>query len=397
MRYAKTLNRSQKRQAVFDVFRWRFGIFRVLAVCVSTGCVAVPFYGRTPRAALPATDALLRGLHDYTGVIHVHTAPYSSDASGTLQKAIRVARRQQLDYLLITEHNATRGYERGRERWYGQTLVLSGEEISTRDGHYLALNIAHHVSRHQPTRRVIEQVAAQGGLGFVAHPFWRKQRWRRWDAPDIAGMEIYNVAADATEESRLRLMLWALLLPPEAMYLSVVDRPSEALRLWDDLTQRRRFVGIGGADAHEIRVLWMTIGPYEMLFRMVRTHVIAPTLTPETLYAALRDGHAYIGLETEHNATGFMFLARRGDQRLGLMGDELVWQSGLELVIIMPEPARINLLRDGRVVATSAERIFVYPADQPGVYRVEVERDHRPWIFSNPIYLRPPREVPGER
>lgn len=356
----------------------------------ASGCSTMPLYRQARRPAALSADALSDGLRDFTGVIHIHTAPYSSDASGTLAKAIRVAHAQRLDYLLITEHNTLLGHEQGLDGRHGSTLVLIGEEISTAGGHYLALNVPHDMSRHQPTARVIEEIAAAGGLGFVPHPFWRRKPWQMWEHPDIVGMEIYNVAHAVMEEDRWRLLLKFCVLPPEWFYRSLMDRPYEALRRWDEITQRRRFVGIGGADAHEIQVLWMTFAPYEMLFRMVRTHVKAPSLSPEAVYTALREGHAYVGLETDANATGFTFLVRRQGTLAGIMGDEIAWTPGLELAVSVPQPATIMLLRDGSVVATRFDRALTCAADQPGVYRVEVELHTRPWIFSNPIYLRSP-------
>lgn len=362
-----------------------------LCLCVALlyGCAVVPVPWPQPQAAqsqLHAGDAL----KDFSGVIHIHTAPDSSDASGTLAKAIRVAQAQGLDYLLITEHNTLQGRERGREGRYGKLVVLIGEEISTPDGHLLALDVAQHVSRYQATSQIAAQIVQQGGFSIVAHPVWARKHWERWDLPELAGMEIYNVAHDVMEEHRLRLLLWWVLLPPEVLYQSVIDRPYDALRQWDELTATRRFVGIGGADAHEQRFLGLTIGPYEMLFRMVRTHLLAPALAPEDLYAALRQGHAYIALETERPAAGFRFLLRRDGRAIGLMGDELPWEQGMELVAEVPAPARIMLWRDGQVIAATAGKRLSFSADRPGVYRVEVEVNNRPWIFSNPIYLRAP-------
>lgn len=344
--------------------------------------------------------AVYDGLEDFSGVIHIHTAPYSSDASGTLKGAIRVAQAQELDYLLITEHNTLRGHETGRGGRHGRTLVMIGEEISTEDGHYLALNVGHHVSRYQSTRKILEEIARQGGMGFVPHPFWQKKRWERWDAPEIVGMEIYNVAHDAMEENRTRLLLWGLLLPNEAAYRSVIDRPYDALRLWDALTQHRRFVGIGGADAHEIRWLWITIGTYEVIFPIVRTHLLATELSESALYGALREGHAYIALESDQRADGFTLSLEHGGTTVAIQGDERLWEPELELIVRVPETARIMLLRDGHVIETREATELRHTPTAPGVYRVEVERRNRPWIFSNPIYLRatpPPSAAPDEK
>ena len=46
------------------------------------------------------------------------------------------------------------------------------------------------------------------------------------------------------------------------------------------------------------------------------------------------------------------------------------------------------MLRDGvRIEAKTASELAT-EVNGPGVYRVEVKLGGRPWVFSNPIYLR---------
>ena len=54
----------------------------------------------------------------------------------------------------------------------------------------------------------------------------------------------------------------------------------------------------------------------------------------------------------------------------------------------MPDEAYICLLRDGHVIEEFEGKRLSYAITQPGVYRVEVRRRFKPWIFSNPIYVR---------
>ena len=53
--------------------------------------------------------------------------------------------------------------------------------------------------------------------------------------------------------------------------------------------------------------------------------------------------------------------------------------------------AEIRLLRAGKPVAEADGRELRFSATEPGAYRVEVYRSGRPWIFSNPIYIRETR------
>jgi hypothetical protein len=94
--------------------------------------------------------------------------------------------------------------------------------------------------------------------------------------------------------------------------------------------------------------------------------------------------------------TGFDFHAVAGGQgpsgRSVPMGDERPWSPGLRLQVRSPLPATIRLLRDGSVEALAEGHTLEAPASRPGVYRVELwltlDGERRPWIYSNPVYLR---------
>ncbi len=57
-----------------------------------------------------------------------------------------------------------------------------------------------------------------------------------------------------------------------------------------------------------------------------------------------------------------------------------------------PYPGRVRLLGNGRPVAEITGTYLEAELREKGVYRVEVYSRaygrYRPWIFSNPIYLR---------
>ena len=58
-----------------------------------------------------------------------------------------------------------------------------------------------------------------------------------------------------------------------------------------------------------------------------------------------------------------------------------------------PRAGTIKLLRNGEVILENKDAASIeVPADQPGNYRVEVwltlAGEPRPWILSNPIYVR---------
>ena len=331
------------------------------------------------------------GYRDYVGVLHIHTR--YSDGAGTYEEIARIANAQRLDYLIVTDHNTLQPLRDGKQGWYGATLVLVGTEISAQAGHYLALNVTQEIDRSRlTTQQIIDEVNRQGGLGFIAHPYFQKRRWTDWTVTGFTGIEGYNVAHDSLDENRIRLVLWTLGVPTEPFYLSIVDRPYDPLSTWDRLlAQRWPVVGIGASDAHEVRVLGVKFAPYDVMFRLSRTHVLIPsdTLTAEAVYEALRKGHAYFSMELVTEASGVSFTAEDGDRVVGIMGDEVRLTPALRLNVRLPISAYLVMFRDGHTLATAIEREWTLPVTEPGVYRFEATRHGKPWVFSNPIRVLP--------
>lgn len=375
---------------------YRLAVALVLVIATAAGCAALPlpfpFHQEEPASGSALAFPLLDdGYTNYAGVIHIHTT-YSHDAHGKFEDVIRVANAQRLDYVIETEHNTLQPLRDGKQGRHGATLLLVGMEISTAGGHYLAMNVTEDIDRNAlTTQQVIDEVARQGGLGFIAHPYFKQRRWTDWSVHGFTGIEAYNVAHDTLDENRLRLVLWTLTAPPDWFYLSLIDRPYDPLDAWDMLIRREgRVVGIGSTDAHEFHLAGVKFAPYEMMFRLIRTHLLVPsaTLTPEAVYDALRHGHAYLAIELTAEAKGFTFFAERNKQVVGVMGDEVPMQPDLLLTVDLPAPADLTLMRDGHAIATTIAPRWQVPVTEPGVYRLEAARHGKPWIFSNPIYVR---------
>lgn len=357
-----------------------------------TGCAFVsPIKRHVPHGEPHAAEVLDDGYHDVTGVIHIHTV--YSDGGGTFEDIARVANQQQLDYLIVTDHNTLKPLRDGKQGWYGMTLILVGEEISTRGGHYLALNVHDEISRQQPTQAIIDEVNRQGGLGFIAHPYFRKRRWTDWTVHGFTGVEGFNVAHESLDHSQLQLVLWSFTMPADSMFLSIVERPYDPLAKWDELMrQHGKVVGIGSSDAHEVRLLGLKIAPYDIMFKLIRTHLLIrdPKASAEVLYDALRHGHAYFSVDLITDASGFTFMAEDTTTVWGIMGDEVSLVPKLQLTAVLPAPAELALFKDGQQIATSSGRVWHVPVQEPGSYRLEATRQGKPWLFSNPIYVTAP-------
>ncbi|HEX9779867.1 MAG TPA: CehA/McbA family metallohydrolase [bacterium] len=355
---------------------------------VMPGCAVVPAIGsRAPR--LPATPPpLIGGYTDATGVIHAHTT--YSDGTAAFDEVAWIAAGQGLDFLIVTDHNTLGPVRDGRPGWYGPTLVLAGTELSTAAGHLLALNVREEIPREgRSAQAVIDAVNAQGGLAFAAHPFG-KRPWTDWSVRGLLGMEIYNAFDDFISESRWSLPIWMLLYPREPFLRAMLDRPRRNLEHWDAMRAAGApLVGIGVPDAHGPRALGVSLAPYGVMFRLVRTHLlVAPgPLTKEAIYDALLAGRAYVAFELDASAEGAAFTAEQDGRVAAVMGETMPYSADVTLLASVPEAARITILRDGRpVLRTTGRRAELSPPG-PGAYRMEAERRGEPWVYSNPISL----------
>ena len=88
---------------------------------------------------------------------------------------------------------------------------------------------------------------------------------------------------------------------------------------------------------------------------------------------------------------GFVYRAELGAAKWSI-GSEVPFSEGLRLRAEAPLNGRFRLVRDGVVVLEQQGSALEYNVDRPGVYRVEVwlnlAGEDRPWILTNPIYVR---------
>ena len=103
--------------------------------------------------------------------IHIHTT-YSDGTAGVAAVLEHVARSTDLRLIAITDHDVIAGALLARQmaREFGIEVIV-GEEVSTAEGHMLALFIERWVPPGRPMAETIAAVHAQGGLCVVAHPF----------------------------------------------------------------------------------------------------------------------------------------------------------------------------------------------------------------------------------
>jgi len=347
---------------------------------------------------------------DCAGCIHFHSA-YSYDAQVPLKTIVDAGIRSGLHYAILTDHFRLDALQENWEGYHENMLLLVGEEVSPRYNHYLAFNVRKPVvvwktdANPQP---VIDAVNAQGGFGFIAHPDHegaplvgaRAYPWLDWNVTGYAGLSIWDLMGDWTSALSSRLaILYACWRPG-----NVLRGPrSQTLARWDQIVQTRHCVAIGETDNHGHLRRYMgfskRIFPFEFAFRAVRTHVLleeplkrdAAADRPRIL-EAIRRGQSYVSLDLWQDPTGFSFEVF-DDGRRAYMGGEFHRQGPALLETKIPAPGRIRLIRNGQLIWEERTRSHMErDLDLPGVYRIEVEQSAagawRPWIYSNPIWVK---------
>lgn len=341
--------------------------------------------------------------HEYIGCIHVHSD--ASDGSTPAAEMIDIARRQGLDFLVITDHGRDTCRQDGLVGWHGGLLCLSAPEIGGRGRpHFLAFNptaLGDLAELERGDELMALGLADRGGAtNFIAHPHPARMRLYK-DAPvgwsglettlAFGGIEIWSYMHDVCDG----LIPWRLYRIWKHHESLVRGPRPETLALWDALCQHRRVAGIGASDNHALRVpIIGQILPHADLFRLHRTHVVCDELPADgteaerALTRAMADGRVFVAMDGWADATGFRIVAD-GPTGPVAMGDEAPYAPGMVLKVSSPEEANLTIVRDGQAVKTREKTTGLeWPVDRPGVYRVEARLGRRPWVFTNPIYLR---------
>jgi predicted metal-dependent phosphoesterase TrpH len=104
--------------------------------------------------------------------LHVHTR--ESDGLAPVEAVLEYAEHQtDLDVIAITDHEDARGGHRAREiaaRSGMRLEVIVGAEVTTLQGHLLALFIEECPKSFRSIERTLEEIHRQGGLAIVPHP-----------------------------------------------------------------------------------------------------------------------------------------------------------------------------------------------------------------------------------
>ncbi|MEU6593779.1 CehA/McbA family metallohydrolase [Streptomyces sp. NPDC046881] len=244
--------------------------------------------GGTPEAVYPPDRARGRGRDWYRGDCHLHS--WHSDGRRTPGEIAALARAAGLDFVNSSDHNTNASHAHWADAAGDDLLVLLGEEITTRNGHVLALGTEpgtfvdwRYRARDGRWARVARDVRRAGGLVVPAHPHadcvgcgWR------FGFAEADVVEVWNGA-------------WT---PDDEMTLAAWDARLAAVR-----DGREWLPAMGNSDAHRDPDV---VG-------LPQTVVLADALTREAVQEGLRAGRSYVA-ESRQVSLAFTVTAEGGER-----------------------------------------------------------------------------------
>jgi hypothetical protein len=246
-----------------------------------------PAMAASPVRPRPA-EPVVPGRRWYRGELHLHST--HSDGAWTPQEIATLARPRGLDFMVLSDHNTTSSYEEFRALADPRTLVIPGAELTTYNGHCLAIGVEDWMDwrtglEGRSINDVARAVRAAGGLFVIAHPDAMPDdvcTGCRWTHDDFD-----PALADAVE-------IWG----------GLWDGPEEenegCVSLWQRwLGSGHRLAATAATDAHR---------PKDWQGAVPLTYVLADELSRAAILDGIRAGRTYVSSGPE------LYLEADGDE-----------------------------------------------------------------------------------
>ncbi|NJP51302.1 CehA/McbA family metallohydrolase [Streptomyces sp. SBST2-5] len=341
--------------------------------------------GETPKPVYPPERVRGRGRGWYRGDCHLHS--WHSDGRRTPEEIAALARAAGLDFINSAEHNTHSAHAHWAEAAGDDLLVMLGEEVTTRNGHVVALGTDpgtfvdwRYRARDNRFGRYARQIRRAGGLVVPAHPHATciGCNWK-FGFGEADAIEVWN--GPWTPDDEMALADWDSML-----VASVRDG-----REW--------IPAMGGSDAHRDPD---AVG-------LPQTVVLADELSRRAIQEGIRAGRSYVA---ESSGVSLAFGASGGRGEHAGIGERLEVDRDtpvtVRLEVTGAPRCTVRLVTDQGVLHTSAP----LPVSGSGVVEwrttpsyaayVRAELRHEtaagplpgaPAAFTNPVFLgRRPRQ-----
>ncbi len=380
------------------------------------------------------------GWNDYAGVCHSHSE-ISHDSQVPFEEILKALKKENRKFICMSDHcvDGKADYSLQWRGIYDGVVFIPGFEMNygfmpwglPRD---TVLNCG------EDPEKLAKEINEKGGLLFFAH----SEEERRWDLPELNGMEIYNIHTNFKGLDK-KFILYKL-VPDillnlnkyhEHLLFSIYSPLTEVINKWDELNISRKIVGIAGNDCHQntgfvgkitpqdtlyvedtspkkvaeiklnffsrllLRVLFgrlesnkilfhIQLDPYPLMVRYVATHILAHELSEEAVLDALKNGRVFVGFDMIVDSTNFVYFAE-GNGKKAVMGEQIELTPDLTLKMASPVPCKFIILRHGVKVGEYEGREYTWKPEEKGKYRVEAHLKiidkWVPWVYTNPIEI----------
>ncbi|MFC7214749.1 CehA/McbA family metallohydrolase [Saliphagus sp. GCM10025334] len=196
---------------------------------------------------------------------HVHSET-SYDGHEPVELILEHAADIGLDGVVITDHDEIDASIEAAELASRYGLVgIPGVEVSTAQGHLLAIGVAERPEPGRPFQATVERVRELGGLAIVPHPFQRSRHGvRRRHILDVDAIEVYN----------------------SMLFTGYQNRRARRF------AQRREYPKVGGSDAHYLPNVGRAYT--EVIVTSTNEDVTRATIDGDQLVDAILEGRTRI-------------------------------------------------------------------------------------------------------
>ncbi|MBR6126960.1 PHP domain-containing protein [bacterium] len=339
------------------------------------------------------------------GAIHIHST--LSDGTGDIDLITRAAKKSGLDFIIVTDHN----YYDIDEGIINGVYVIKGEEISPSDcNHYLAFGTKEKIDFCDNPQTYIDEVRAQGGFGFAAHPDEgicdngekRKNSYHciPWTDKSIKpdGVEIWNWFsswADSLNDRNIFTLAYSYLFKH-----NLVGNPkNRTLKWWDDLNNESEKIvpALGGVDAHALKIkkyiIPVTIFPYETCFKTI-TNIIHLKeelskdfqMAKNQILNAIKNGNNTIVNRYISKELPQIYI--KDSQNTRSFGEETELSKDLCIHFESKRFMEVRLVYNGKEVEKIETNNIKIPVTKSGKYRIEVLYKGKGFLYTNPFYVK---------
>jgi hypothetical protein len=341
-------------------------------------------------------EALRTGPAWFRGDLHMHTAHSDGQCPSQTGKmvpcpvffTVEAAARRGLDFIAITDHNATSQYDAMRELqpYFDKVLLIPGREITTFQGHINFLGTTDFVDFRLGTSGVpdmntlLQSADAKGGITSINHP----------DAP--SGEMCMGCGWTPATGVDMHLLSAVEAVNGGSEQYGLSDLP-----FWNkQLNDGCRLTGIGGSDNHRAMQPLDETGS----IGSPTTVVYADELSVRAILDGIRAGHVFIDVEgTRDRAMDLTATARGGAAHAG---DALEAAKGetvhLNLHVTNAGGGRVRWIEDGKgmdargdaAIASAAQDLPLEWTSDGGRHWIRAEvtdAKGKLWLVENPVYI----------